>query len=67
MIDIHETIVTDKDGKPIGVFLGMDDYRAILDELEEAEEILAYDAAKETPNEEIPFEQAIREIHDSRK
>ena len=45
----------------------MEEYKRMCEELEELESIRAYDAAKASPDEVIPFEQAIREIEKSRK
>ena len=59
-------VITGKDGKPIGVFLDMQDYEAMLDELEELEAIRAYDAAKAEGGEAISFTDAAREIESRR-
>ena len=58
----HERFVTDKDGKRIAVLLDMDEYTALLQELEELEALKAYDAAKSTPDDAIPLDQALAEI-----
>ena len=54
--------VVDEQGNPSAVLLDIEEYRAILEELEELEAIRAYDAAKATGDPAIPFEQATREI-----
>ncbi len=66
MPTIEERYVVDKDGKRIGVLLDWEDYRKLLEELEELESIRAYDAAKASGDEAIPFEQAISEIEAER-
>jgi hypothetical protein len=66
MPTIKERYVVDKDGKRIGVILDWEDYRKLLEELEELESIRAYDAAKASGDEAIPFEQAISEIEAER-
>ena len=38
----------------------------ILDEIEELEDILAYDAAKSEGDDTIPFSQAVKEIEDGK-
>jgi len=58
----RERYVVDERGEPIGVLLDIDIYRQILEELEELAAIRAYDAAKASDDEVIPFEQAIEEI-----
>jgi hypothetical protein len=62
-----EKYVVDKDGKRVGVVLEIDEYKRILEDLEELEAIRAYDAAKSTDDDAIPFEQAVDEIKASRK
>jgi len=59
--------ITDGKGNKIAVILPMEEYKRICEELEELESIRAYDAAKASKDELIPFEQAIEEIEKSRK
>ena len=44
------------------MLLDMEDYRKLLEELEELESIRAYDAAKASNDQAVPFEQAIADI-----
>lgn len=62
MSKFKENFVIDDKGNPIGVVLDIADYRKLLEELEEMESIRAYDAAKTSGDEAIPFEQAVAEI-----
>jgi len=64
---IYEQYVVDKNGDPVGVILDIGVYRKILEELEELAAIRAYDAAKASGDEAIPFEQAIEEIERARQ
>jgi hypothetical protein len=64
---IDEQYVVDKNGDPVGVILDIGVYRKILEELEELATIRAYDAAKASGDEAIPFEQAIEEIERARQ
>jgi PHD/YefM family antitoxin component YafN of YafNO toxin-antitoxin module len=66
MITFHERFVVDKDGNQTGVLLDIQDYNKLLEALEELESIKAYDAAKSSEDEAIPFDQAIEEIHRQR-
>ncbi len=59
---IRERYVVDEQGNQVGVLLDIRGYRRILEELEELEAIRAYDAAKASGDEAIPFELAIEEI-----
>ena len=54
--------VTDDQGHRTGVLLGIDRYRELLDALDELDAIRAYDDAKASGDEAIPFEEAVREI-----
>lgn len=59
MTTIKERYVTDENGKRIGVLLDLADYLKILEELEELASIKAYDEAKASGDEAVPFEQAV--------
>ena len=59
-----ERYVVDEHGARVGVLLDIKDYEKLLDELEELEALRAYDAAKASGDEAIPFEEAIDEIQD---
>jgi hypothetical protein len=61
-----ENYVVDEQGNPIGVVLDIADYRKLLTELEELESIRAYDAAKASGDEVVPFEQTVSEIEQNR-
>jgi len=67
MIGTKERYVVDENGSRVGVILGVDDYRRLLEELEELESIRAYDAAKASEDEAIPFEQAVAELERARR
>ncbi|MGC8786276.1 MAG: hypothetical protein ACP5Q1_02490 [Anaerolineae bacterium] len=59
---IKERYIVDESGARIGVLLDIEDYHRLLRELEELESICAYDAAKASGDEAMPFEQAVAEI-----
>ncbi len=60
-IKIKERYIVDENGNRVGVLLALKDYQKLLEELEELESIRAYDVAKESNDEVIPFEQAVAE------
>lgn len=62
MLKIKEKFVVDGTGKRVSVLLDAEDYQQVLRELEELEEIRAYDRAKEYPGKVVPFEKALSEI-----
>jgi hypothetical protein len=59
--------VTDRRGQKVGVVLSIETYKKILVDIEELESIRAYDAAKASGDEVIPFQKAMQEIDRSRK
>jgi hypothetical protein len=61
-----ERYVVDEKGNRISVLLDLEDYRKLLEELEELESIRAYDVAKSCGDEIILFEQAVAEIESAR-
>ena len=54
--------VTDDQGHRTGVLIGLDDYRELLDAVEELDAIRAYDDAKASGDDAVPFEDAVHEI-----
>ncbi len=67
MPTVNEGYVVDENGARVGVILPMEEYRKLMEELEELESIRAYDAAKSSGDESIPFDQAVREIEQNRR
>ena len=62
----NERFVVDENGTRVGVLLGIDDYTKLVEALEELESIRAYDAAKSSGDEAVPFDDAVREIEQNR-
>ena len=62
MITLKERFIVDENGQRVGVLLDIEDYRQLLDEVEELKAIRAYDAAKASGDEAVPLEQALAEI-----
>lgn len=63
---LKERYVIDENGEKVSVILDIDDFNRIREELEELDAMKAYDRAKASGEEEIPFEQAIAEIEKKR-
>jgi hypothetical protein len=55
MVKLNENFIINKEGHKVGVFLDMKSYRKVIDELEELEDIRAFDEAKALHDEIIPF------------
>jgi len=62
MIELHEQYITDEKGIKKAVVIPVSEWQKIIDELEELEDIRAYDEAKAKPSVPIPFEDAVNAI-----
>ncbi len=58
--------VEDSMGHRIAVIMPIDDYNNMMEQLEELEDIKAYDAAKASGEKAVPFDQATKEIEAAR-
>jgi len=67
MILLNQQYITDDKGNRTGVILPIGDYKKILEALETLESIRAFDEAKASEDEAVPFNQAIEEIEADRK
>ena len=65
MAALQEEYLTDRDGNRVKVVLDIHRFQQMMEELEELDDIRAYDEAKASGDEAIPFEQAIDEIRRS--
>ena len=63
----EEQYVVDKNGNRVSVVLDVEEYQKLLQDLEELDSIRAYDRAKASGDQVIPFEQAATEIETNRK
>jgi hypothetical protein len=64
---LNQHCITDDKGNRTGVILPIGDYKKILEALETLESIRAFDEAKASEDEAVPFNQAIEEIEADRK
>ena len=62
----REQFVVDQTGKRTGVLLDVEYYERLLEALDEIESLRAFDEAKASGNEVIPFAQAVDEIERQR-
>jgi hypothetical protein len=62
-----EQFVVDASGKRTAVLLDVKRYIELLEAQEELESIRAYDDAKSSGDEVVPFSQAVREIEGARE
>ena len=66
MFNLNPKYITDSKGKKISVILPIKEYEAIIEELEDLEDVRRYDEAKKGKVEFIDAEQAFREIEKQR-
>ncbi len=67
MVYLNKNFVVDKEGHKIGVFLDIKSYRKLFEELEKLDEIRAYDTAKASKGNAVPFDQAVAKIERGRR
>lgn len=64
---VNPQYITNDKGKKISVVLSIKEYKKIMEELEDLEDIKAYDKAMNRKQEFIPLDKAIQEIEIKRK
>ena len=68
MLTLHPQYITDLDGNKSMVILPTQEFDALMEELEEIEDIRLYDEAmKNDTGERIPMKEAFRMIEENRK
>lgn len=67
MLTVHPQYITDNAGNKISVILPIKDFKAIMEELEELEDIKLYDEAKKSNEPSIPINDAFKMIEAKRK
>jgi hypothetical protein len=67
MLTVHPQYITDNTGRKISVVIPMKEFKTIMDELDELEDIRLYDEAKASKEPSIPIDDAFRIIEAKRK
>lgn len=67
MLTLNPQYITDNAGKKISVVLPIKDFKAIMEELEELEDMKLYDEAKKSNEPSIPIDEAFQMIEANRK
>jgi hypothetical protein len=62
MLVVHPQYVVDENQQPQSVILPVAEWKQIVEELDELDDIRAYDEAKAGSQETISFDQAVHEI-----
>ncbi|MCH7608823.1 MAG: hypothetical protein IIC94_09700 [Chloroflexi bacterium] len=66
MAKVKQRFVVDQEGRKVEVLLGIAEYHELLDAMEQLEAIRAFDAAKASGDDTVPFEEAVAEIEQHR-
>ena len=64
---LNPQYITDDKGRKLSVVLSMKEYKKIIEDLEELEDIRQYDEAKTLNEPSIPIDKAFRQIEAKRK
>lgn len=67
MLTVHPQYITDNAGKKISVVLPIKDFKAIMEELEDLEDIKLYDKAKKSKEPSVAIDDAFKMIEAKRK
>ena len=66
MLTVHPEIVIDRKRRPKAVLVPYSEWNEIVADMEELEDIRAYDRAKARRDEAITFERAVKELRKKR-
>jgi hypothetical protein len=61
---LHPQYVVDENRAPTAILLPLPEWERVVEDLEELDDIRAFDLAKASPQETIPFDQAVRETEE---
>ena len=59
---LQKQYIKDETGKSIGIILSIAEYQALMEQIEELEDIIAYDKAKAEPSDPMPFKDFLAEL-----
>jgi hypothetical protein len=66
MLAVHPQYITDNAGNKLSVILPIDEFKTLMDELEDLEDIRLYDEAKASGEPSIPIDEAFKIIEAKR-
>lgn len=66
MIKVNPQYITDTAGKKISVVIPMEEFKSLMEELEELDDIRLYDEAKRSNEPSIPIDEAFKTIEAKR-
>jgi hypothetical protein len=62
---LQKQYIKDDKGTQVGVILAIAEYQALIERLEELEDIIAYDKAKAEPSDPMPFNDFLKQLEKS--
>ncbi|MCK5379140.1 MAG: hypothetical protein KAJ78_07030 [Acidobacteria bacterium] len=65
MVAVHPEYIVDENQKRKSVILPFEEWERIVEDLEELDDIRAFDKAKAGPQDTVPFGQAVDEIREA--
>ena len=66
MLSLHPEFVIDEGENRKAVLLPYKEWQKILEEMEELDDIRAYDEAKAQPSDSVPFDVAVKKIREGK-
>lgn len=67
MLSVHPRYITDHTGKKISVVLPMEEFKNLMEHLEDLEDISLYDEAKKLNEPSVPIDEAFQLMEQMRK
>jgi PHD/YefM family antitoxin component YafN of YafNO toxin-antitoxin module len=67
MLTVNPQYITDNTGRKLSVILPMKEFKTLMEELEDLEDLRLYDAAKMSNEPSIPINEAFKIIEEKRK
>jgi len=64
MVNFHPQFIVDENQNQRAVIVPFEEWKKIVEELEELEDIRAYDKAIKNKHNSIPFEEAVKELEE---
>ena len=64
MVIVHAQYVVDENQQRKAVLVPLPEWERIINDLDELDDIRAYDEGKTGPQDTVPFDQAVREIEE---
>jgi hypothetical protein len=62
---LQKQYIKDEKGNPVGIFLSIEEYQALIEQIEELEDIIAYDKAKAEPSDPMSYEDFVKELENT--